>query len=248
MLLIGTRIQEYRRDSGLSQEEFAEKIGVSRQAISKWELDKAYPDLDRLVCICGILNVRIDELIYGKQESDTNTEEDASGNGNRNNILHMKNIRGARSQARLKMIFYILAVLCVFCFVVLSVLLVRNEWISHTDKNENVRVEKVYQQYTKADLCYLDENGRKVMNTVWLDVPGIREGDYIECYTGPGQDELFVNYNAGTIIASAIITVLFVVLLILTRLEIRRMKKEDKLQIILEDLEDKTTCGNITEG
>ena len=146
------------------------------------------------------------------------------------------------------MIFYILAVLCVFCFVVLSVLLVRNEWISHTDKNENVRVEKVYQQYTKADLCYLDENGRKVMNTVWLDVPGIREGDYIECYTGSGQDELFVNYNAGTIIASAIITVLFVVLLILTRLEIRRMKKEDKLQIILEDLEDKTTCGNITEG
>ena len=160
----------------------------------------------------------------------------------------MKNIRGARSQARLKMIFYILAVLCVFCFVVLSVLLVRNEWISHTDKNENVRVEKVYQQYTKADLCYLDENGRKVMNTVWLDVPGIREGDYIECYTGSGQDALFVNYNADTIIASAIITVLFVVLLILTRLEIRRMKKEDKLQIILEDLEDKTTCGNITEG
>lgn len=49
MLYIGSRIQEYRKKAELSQEEFADKIGVSRQAVSKWERDKAYPDLDRLV-------------------------------------------------------------------------------------------------------------------------------------------------------------------------------------------------------
>lgn len=238
MLQIGARLLEYRKNAGLSQEEFAEKIGVSRQAVSKWELDKAYPDLDRLVCICGILNVRIDELIYGKQESDNNTNKEASENDN--NILHMKNIRGTRRLVRLKLIFYVLAVFCVFCIVVLFVLLARNEWINHSVKNENVRVEKVYQQYTKADLCYFDENGRKVMNTVWLDVPGIRDGDYIECYTGSDKDALFLDYNAATIIASAILTVLFFVLLTLTGLEIRRMKKEDKLQIILKDVEENT--------
>lgn len=238
MLLIGARLQEYRKNSGLSQEEFAEKVGVSRQAISKWELDKAYPDLDRLVCICGILNVHIDELIYGKQESDNNTNDGASGNDNVNHILHMKNIRGAHSLARLKLIFYILTAFFVFCLVVLSVLSVRNEWTSHAAINEYVRVEKVYQQYTKADLCYYNENGRKVMNTVWLDTPGIRDGDYIECYTGADNDALFLNYKAGTIIVSAIITVLFIALLILTGLEIQRMKKEDKLQIVLEDIED----------
>ena len=43
MLLIGARIQEYRKKAGLSQEEFAEKIGVSRQAVSKWE-NSSYPD------------------------------------------------------------------------------------------------------------------------------------------------------------------------------------------------------------
>lgn len=240
MLQIGERLQEYRKNLGLSQEEFAEKIGVSRQAVSKWELDKAYPDLDRLVCICGILNVRIDELIYGKQESENNANDETSENDNVNNILHMKNIRGTRSLVRLKLIFYVLAVFCVFCLVVLSVLLVRNEWTNHTVKNENVRVEKVYQQYTKADLCYFDENGRKVMNTVWLDVPGIREGDYMECYIGSDNDALFLDYNVTTIIASAILTALFIVLLILTGLEIRRMKKEDKLQIILKDIEDNT--------
>lgn len=66
MLLIGSRIQEYRKKAGLNQEEFAEKMGVSRQAVSKWERDKAYPDLDRFVCICEILDVQVGELIYGK--------------------------------------------------------------------------------------------------------------------------------------------------------------------------------------
>lgn len=235
MLLIGARLQEYRKNAGLNQEEFAEKIGVSRQAVSKWELDKAYPDLDRLVCICGILNIRIDELIYGKQEAD---EDNESGNESVNNILYMKNIRGAHRLARLKLIFYMLAAFCTFCFVVLAVLSVRNEWTDHSANNEYVRIEKVYQQYTKADLCYFDENSRKVMNTVWLDVPGIRDGDYMECYAGADRNALFLNYKAGTLIASAILTALFIALLILTGLEIRRMKKEDKLRIILKASED----------
>ena len=70
MLLIGERIQEYRKARGLNQEEFAEKIGVSRQAVSKWERDKAYPDLDRVVCICEILDISIDELIYGQNATE----------------------------------------------------------------------------------------------------------------------------------------------------------------------------------
>ena len=116
------------------------------------------------------------------------------------------------------------------------VLLVRNEWIGHADKNENVRVEKVYQQYTKADLCYFDDNGRKIMNTVWLDIPGIRDGDYVECYTGAGNDRLFLNYKAVTLTAAILVMAVFILLLILTGLELRRMKKEDTLQIILEDV------------
>jgi len=240
MLLIGARLQEYRRSAGLNQEEFAEKLGVSRQAVSKWELDKAYPDLDRLVCICEILNIRMDELIYGKQEE--TGDEEAAVNDSVNNILYMKNIRGAHRLARLKLIFYVLAAFCIFCFVGLAVLLIRKEWTDHAEKNEYIRVEKVYQQYTKADLCYFDENGRKVMNTVWLDIPGIRDGDYMECYVGTDSDTLFLNYKAGTIITSAIMTALFIALLILTGLEIQRIRKEDKLRIILKDTEDETAA------
>ena len=94
MLLIGARIQEYRKKAGLSQEEFAEKIGVSRQAVSKWERDKAYPDLDRLVCICEILDVQVGELIYGKSGQADEPGEASRERKIANNTVHMRNFRG----------------------------------------------------------------------------------------------------------------------------------------------------------
>ena len=159
-----------------------------------------------------------------------------SGDGtSTNNAVHLKNLRGKGRLARLKILFCVMAAICVFCVIVVAVLFVRNEWISHSDKNGNVRVEKVYQQYTKADLAYLDDNGRKIMDTVWLDVPGIRDGDYIQLYTGADGDGLFLNYKTSTIVAASFVMLVFIILLILIGLEIRRMKKEDTLQIILED-------------
>ena len=117
MLYIGSRIQVYRKKAELSQEEFADKIGVSRQAVSKWERDKAYPDLDRLVCICEILDVQMDELIYGeerKKQGELTQENLAS-----NNIVHMKNLRGRNRVMRLKVIFGIMTVLCIFSIVMM---------------------------------------------------------------------------------------------------------------------------------
>lgn len=80
MLLIGTKIQEYRKNRGLSQEKFAARVGVTRQAVSKWETDKAYPDLDKLVTICDILQIGIMELISEGDESksDEPKSEEAS--------------------------------------------------------------------------------------------------------------------------------------------------------------------------
>lgn len=81
----------------------------------------------------------------------------------------------------------------------------------------------------------MDDNGRKIMDTVWLDVPGVRDGDYIQLYTGVDGDGLFLNYKTSTIVAASFVMLVFIILLILIGLEIRRMKKEDTLQIILED-------------
>ena len=54
---------------GLSQGELAEKLGVSRQAVSKWETDAGLPDLDRLIALSGLYNITLDELVKGAAPS-----------------------------------------------------------------------------------------------------------------------------------------------------------------------------------
>lgn len=62
------RLLELRKKHNLSQEELAEKLGVSRQAVSKWERSEASPDTDNLIALAKIYNLSLDELIYGKKE------------------------------------------------------------------------------------------------------------------------------------------------------------------------------------
>lgn len=69
------RLLNYRKQHGLSQEELAAKIGVSRQAVSKWERAEASPDTDNLIELAKIYGVTLDELISGTGESNENSEQ-----------------------------------------------------------------------------------------------------------------------------------------------------------------------------
>lgn len=62
------RLLQYRKQHRLSQEELAAKIGVSRQAVSKWERAEASPDTDNLILLAQIYGVTLDELLTGKKE------------------------------------------------------------------------------------------------------------------------------------------------------------------------------------
>ena len=65
---IGKRIAELRKNKGLKQENLAEMIGVSGQAVSKWENDQSCPDISLLPQLAQILGVTVDELLSGKKE------------------------------------------------------------------------------------------------------------------------------------------------------------------------------------
>lgn len=60
---LGMRIQALRKQHGLSQEELAERVGVSRQAVSKWEVDAAVPETDKLLALAKALGVSVDALL-----------------------------------------------------------------------------------------------------------------------------------------------------------------------------------------
>lgn len=63
MSSIGTKIAFYRKTKGVTQEELAEKLGVSAQAVSKWENDIACPDIQLLAPLSKIFGTTIDELL-----------------------------------------------------------------------------------------------------------------------------------------------------------------------------------------
>lgn len=69
MATLGSRIVKLRKEKGLTQEELAEKLGVSAQAISKWENDVSCPDITLLPALAGILGVTTDELLTGNSDT-----------------------------------------------------------------------------------------------------------------------------------------------------------------------------------
>lgn len=64
---LGQRIQELRKGLDLSQEELGEKMGVSRQAIGKWEADQAIPDIDKLIALSRLFGLTIGQLLGVEQ-------------------------------------------------------------------------------------------------------------------------------------------------------------------------------------
>lgn len=65
---IGNRIAKFRKARGMTQEDLAEKLGVSSQAVSKWENDVSCPDIGLLPKLAATLGVTTDELLTGKSD------------------------------------------------------------------------------------------------------------------------------------------------------------------------------------
>lgn len=75
---LGRRIQEARKAAGLSQESLGERLGVSRQAVSKWEADAAVPELENLIAMSRIFGVTIGALLGVEPEAaEDRSEKDA---------------------------------------------------------------------------------------------------------------------------------------------------------------------------
>ena len=81
----GQRIQKLRTDAGLSQEAFASMLGVSRQSVSKWEADKAFPETDKLVIITEKFGVSCDWIIMG--ETVLEAQEEAPAKEENKNLI-----------------------------------------------------------------------------------------------------------------------------------------------------------------
>ena len=63
----GGRLARLRRAQNITQEELAERLGISRQAVSKWESDLAYPETDKLLTLSRLYGCTVDYLLTGEE-------------------------------------------------------------------------------------------------------------------------------------------------------------------------------------
>lgn len=121
-MTFGARLYELRKSRNVSQEELAELLDVSRQSISKWENDKAYPEMTRLLFMSDYFDVPLDYLMRGVESS--KAAADTVVTYKARDMLavwntFVSNLSG--KQRRLLMVLYALAV-CVLIAAIISFL------------------------------------------------------------------------------------------------------------------------------
>lgn len=67
---IGHFLKEIRKDSGLTQEQLAEKLGVSNRSVSRWENAKNMPDFDLVIELANLYGISIEEILNGERKND----------------------------------------------------------------------------------------------------------------------------------------------------------------------------------
>ena len=80
---LGERLYELRKKKGLSQEEVADRLNVTRQSVSKWETDESKPDFDKIIPICELFEISSNELLSGTKEEKEEQEVEVINKDNK---------------------------------------------------------------------------------------------------------------------------------------------------------------------
>lgn len=118
---IGEKLFELRKGKGLSQEEVAEKLNVTRQTVSKWETNQSTPDFDKIMPICELYGITTEELLTGKKPEEKTEVETEKENVEEERPLTKQEVKRKSAEVVSTSVFlYILAV--VFIMITIPVL------------------------------------------------------------------------------------------------------------------------------
>ena len=115
----GEKLASLRKEKGISQEELASELNVSRQAVSKWESNNAYPETDKIIAICKIFNYSMDELIGLKEGHEKRKEENLFSKYYNNFIKGIKMFSLMTFKQKIKCLLELLFYsICLFVFLI----------------------------------------------------------------------------------------------------------------------------------
>lgn len=267
MVQIGSRILEYRKKMNMSQEEFANKIGVSRQAVSKWELDKAYPDLDKLVDICGMFGLSLDELVNGVEQDEEpvmeaeqkveipnaplnvsdvgdnqtvtdNIESEISDKEGSDKESSDSKKHTVRIGSHGGLRVVMYAAAALAVFcIVVSFVIILQNAWKHSDE-VLMHVDKVHAQYTLADVSYLNDDLDDKHRLMWIDAKGIRAGDTLPGYIDDDGELANVDHDISTFVIPCVMAFVFLIMFILLRIELAKEHQMD-IERAISDVQEK---------
>ncbi len=243
---VGERLLALRNKSSLTQEELADRLNVSRQSISKWELNKTLPDVEKLIQLSEMYEVSIDFLIKGEKEiieeecQNDNLERQETSESfeetEQNQIKEEEDYREIEQadsdsfERTVRQVVFVICmllsgVLCLGMVFVTGRLFVNQVFHREAEEQDMVCVEKIYEQYTKAQVSrYSEENDVFQKKVVWLDVPGVRENDYIFCYLDKDKPlKFFFEYYPKTLLLPMIAGIIFLIFFIVFWMELKNL-------------------------
>lgn len=233
-MTVGERIQEFRKKNYMSQEELADRLDVSKQSVSKWETDKSLPNIEKIIRLCDIFEVSADSLLRGEDISQAvsdGVQMQGTEMPAQQDIENMESTPDVRKNGSQELLVYkILLGISIFVSVcllmaVLHIVVYNNMGIDEKQTQDIVRVDRIYDQYTKADVEYVDENDNFVERTVWLDIKGVREGDWIFCYfDAEDGNKIRFKYSRDTCVTLILAFAIFLVISIILMIVLRRKR------------------------
>ena len=116
---IGKKLKNARVQSGMTQENVAEKINVSRQTISKWELAQSYPDFQKLVLLSDYFKISLDTLV---KDIDVEDVRDKNLNEKQLSMIYKDITTAKKTVGTVVNIFCAIAIIGVIFFVLLIIL------------------------------------------------------------------------------------------------------------------------------
>ncbi len=205
----------------MTQEEFAEYMCVTRQSVSKWETDKAYPDVEKLIKIAELYSVSLDYLVTGQDKVVYIEKSNAENLPVQVNDVDAENMENSdkintsnKSMIPLKICLGILGLFVVLSISAIIMFLIQNPWFHSDISEQSVKVDKVYGQLSVVEVSYEDEDDNILKEKIFLDTTNIRQGDYVDAYINTNGD-LFFDYGAGIIVAVVVFLILNLIAIML---------------------------------
>lgn len=197
-MTLGERILKLRKAEHMSQEELAECVEVSKQSVSKWELDKAVPNVEKVIRLCDVFDISTDYLLRGEAaavQSDIRAEKKELKEKGEGKQKEWSRLTEKTSKRKIWKGLLWLSICVTIIMAVFTCRIVIVDTIGSKGDSERklAVVGEIYTQLTLADVTSYTEEAGFVTRKLWLDLDGVHTGDYIYGYVNP-QNPGYVRY------------------------------------------------------